>query len=120
MQNAGNQNPSGFRPVKHHMLALLHSPQPGANFIARPTECGFVSESRIFLESARSRAEHRYTVARVPHEMGYMMAGIPRGADFAERERSISVDWCRDIHDRRGRTADGRFRRADTPLDEGI
>ena len=35
MQNTGNQNATGFFPVKDGMLPLLHAPQARTDFITR-------------------------------------------------------------------------------------
>ena len=44
MQDTGNQNAAEFFPVKHNMLALLHAPQPRANFITRAAERGIIGK----------------------------------------------------------------------------
>jgi hypothetical protein len=47
MQDTANQNAAGFLPVKDNMLALLHAPQPRANFITRATERGIIGKSEV-------------------------------------------------------------------------
>jgi hypothetical protein len=44
MQDTANQDTAGFLPVKHNMLALLHAPQPRANFITLLTERGIIGK----------------------------------------------------------------------------
>jgi hypothetical protein len=44
MQDTANQNAAAFLPIKHNVLALLHAPQPRANFITRATERGIVGK----------------------------------------------------------------------------
>ena len=44
MEDTANQNTAGFLPVKHNMLALLHAPQPRADFIILPTERGIIGK----------------------------------------------------------------------------
>jgi hypothetical protein len=43
-KDTGNQNAAEFFPVEHNMLALLHTPQPRANFIPRATERGIIGK----------------------------------------------------------------------------
>jgi hypothetical protein len=42
--HTANQDTAGFLPLKHNMLALLHAPQPRANFITLPTERGIIGK----------------------------------------------------------------------------
>ena len=44
MKDTENQHAAGFLPVKDNMLALLHAPQPGANFITLATERGIIGK----------------------------------------------------------------------------
>ena len=44
MQDTGDQNAAWFLAVKHDVLALLHTAQPGPNLIVRTTESGIVRE----------------------------------------------------------------------------
>jgi hypothetical protein len=43
MENAGNENATGFLPVKDHVLARVHASQSGANFITWAINRGIVS-----------------------------------------------------------------------------
>jgi hypothetical protein len=44
VQDRRNQNSALLLAVKHHMFALLHAPQPRADFIARAAERGIVGK----------------------------------------------------------------------------
>jgi hypothetical protein len=71
MQDTANQNAAGFLPVKDNMLALLHAPQPRANFITLATERGIIGKELATI---------------------FKLADIVVGLDFAPGAKGIKAD----------------------------
>ena len=71
MKDTANQNAAEFPPVKHNMLALLHAPQPLANFITRA-------------------AEHRIITKELATI--FKLAEIAVGLDFTPGTKGIQAD----------------------------
>jgi hypothetical protein len=71
MKDTANQNAVEFLSVKHNMLALLHAPQPVANFITRATERGIITKELA-------------TIFKLPD--------IAVGLDFAPGTKGIKAD----------------------------
>ena len=70
-KDTGNQNVAEFFPVEHNMLALLHTPQPRANFIPRATERGIIGKELATI---------------------FKLADIAVGLDFAPGAKGIKAD----------------------------
>ena len=71
MQDTANQNAAGFLPIKDNMLALLHAPQPRANFITLATERGIIGKELATI---------------------FKLADIAVGLDFAPGAKGINSD----------------------------